>query len=76
MIKCTLFHTDGCHLCEEALAMLIQFLLEAEIELVDIVDSEETMTEYQYRIPVIKKGKTGQELGWPFTQQQLQEFIE
>ncbi|WP_223229832.1 glutaredoxin family protein [Pseudoalteromonas piscicida] len=62
MIKCTLFHTDGCHLCEEALVMLIQFLPEAEIELVDIVDSEETMTEYQYRIPVIKKARQDRNL--------------
>ncbi|GEK09202.1 glutaredoxin family protein [Pseudoalteromonas sp. McH1-7] len=75
MIKCTLFHTEGCHLCEEALAMLIQLLPEAEIELIDIVDDEETMTTYQYRIPVIKKIETGHELGWPFSQQQLQEFI-
>ena len=55
MTKCVLFHTEGCHLCEEALAMLIQQLPEAEIELIDITEDAAHVEKYQFSIPVVKE---------------------
>ncbi|MEI5638559.1 MULTISPECIES: glutaredoxin family protein [unclassified Pseudoalteromonas] len=75
MTKCVLFHTEGCHLCEEALAMLIQQLPEAEIELIDITEDAAHVEKYQFSIPVVKRSRDDAELGWPFSTQQLQEFL-
>lgn len=72
-MKLTLFSTDGCHLCEQAWAMLEQTGLAAEAEIKDIIDHEPWLAAYRLRIPVLRRAD-GAELDWPFTADQLIAF--
>ena len=72
-----LFTTLGCHLCEQAHAQLLSLIdegMDLSIELVEIADSEELMDRYGITIPVIQM--EGRELGWPFSADALQTFLE
>jgi len=72
-----LFTTLGCHLCEEAYAQLLSLIdggMDLSIELVEIADSEELMDRYGITIPVIQM--EGREIGWPFSADALQTFLE
>ncbi|MCZ6501812.1 MAG: glutaredoxin family protein [Gammaproteobacteria bacterium] len=74
------YTTVGCHLCEEAL-VLLQVLQEQaqdqgtwlQINEVDIALEEVLMAEYGLRIPVI--ASSGQEIGWPFSLEELSQFL-
>jgi hypothetical protein len=79
LFKITLFTTLGCHLCEDALAMLRYYQEEIanvfEIEQVEIIDSERLIEAYGTRIPVLLHSETQQEIGWPFNMEQLAIFL-
>lgn len=67
-----LYSTLGCHLCEEAEAVLLPLLNEAqmlgvpiEIEVIDIAE-EGLIDTYGVRIPVLRCEQSGVELDWPF----------
>ncbi|TNH87240.1 glutaredoxin family protein [Aeromonas sobria] len=62
----TLFHTDGCHLCEQAWGLVEQAGLAATTRQSDIMDDEQWLAAYRVRIPVLRD-EAGRELGWPFT---------
>lgn len=68
-----LYHTDGCHLCELAMALAEQAQL--DFALVDICEDTALAARYGTRIPVIADSATGKEIGWPFTLSQLEDFI-
>lgn len=70
MIK--LFSTEGCHLCEQAYAMLLE--LGVRVEVVDIAFDEELFARYGVTIPVVNF--EGKELNWPFTLQTLNSWLE
>lgn len=74
MANFTLYHTDGCHLCEQAYELLLQQLAAEYIELVDIVSDETLIEKYQISIPVVVD-KNNKELFWPFDALKLREFI-
>lgn len=64
---CELFGTLGCHLCEEAEAVLQPLVVQGlVVELLDIIDSEEWLQRYALTIPVLRRVDTGQEISWPF----------
>ena len=75
-----LYTTVGCHLCEQAEGV-INAVVErsdggaAQLRKVDIADSPELMERYGIRIPVLQLGDTGAELGWPFDEARLREFL-
>lgn len=71
--KMTLFSTDGCHLCEQAWALLEQTGLAEGTEQQDIIDDEQWLAAYSVRIPVLRR-QDGAELDWPFTAADLIEF--
>ena len=73
-MKLTLFSTQDCHLCNQAVNMLKQTTEKFDLEYVDIAVSELLVEQYGIRIPVIKN-ESGQELGWPFSQKILENFI-
>lgn len=73
MAKVTLYHTDGCHLCEQALALLQQVQPQVAYQLVDIINNDELVAKYQLHIPVISYNNA--QLMWPFNQVQLNEFL-
>ncbi len=75
-----LYTTLGCHLCEDALALLAQYqdAHQSPLELaeIEISESEQLVKEYGIRIPVIKVISNGAELGWPFNRVELADFFE
>jgi hypothetical protein len=64
----TLFGTQGCHLCDDAEAMLACAATARAIEwrYVDIALDPALVERYGTRIPVLA-GADGQEIGWPFS---------
>jgi len=74
-----LFYTTAqCHLCELAEALLVNTPIPRPIpvDVIDIAQSEELVTRYGTRIPVLRRSDTGNELSWPFTQDQLLSFLQ
>ncbi|MFT4928963.1 MAG: hypothetical protein ACI8WB_005083 [Phenylobacterium sp.] len=70
-----LYSTDGCHLCEQVVEMLVDISKTDRVQTVDIVDDDTLVEAYGIRIPVVKNSLTGAELGWPFDHQQLNDFV-
>ncbi|MFQ2201121.1 glutaredoxin family protein [Aeromonas hydrophila] len=70
----TLFHTDGCHLCEQAWTLVEQAGLAADTRQCDIMDDAQWLATYRVRIPVLRD-EAGRELGWPFTLAELQAWL-
>ena len=72
-----LFTTLGCHLCDHALAQLRTLKDQGfvvDFSEIDIANSEELMANYGIRIPVIAR-EDDEELGWPFTLEELTAFL-
>lgn len=74
MLKIILFGTSGCHLCEEA-ELILQACEPLKLEIIDIAEQEQWQDKYAIRIPVLYHPDTEKELGWPFSQEQAQAFI-
>jgi hypothetical protein len=77
MSRLTLYHTAGCHLCEEAQALILDCLARRGIgqdalELADIAEDAALLERYGLSIPVLRNQETGRELGWPFGQAEIQ----
>ena len=78
MIRLLLLSTSGCHLCELAQQLINNCLLnycELTVETIDIAEQEQWQECYAIRIPVLYHPETKKELGWPFGQLQVNEFI-
>lgn len=71
----TLYTTEGCHLCDQALNLLEPWLVKGYgLAKVDIAEDELLMARYGERIPVIASPNAG-EIGWPFTAAELEDWI-
>jgi glutaredoxin len=68
-----LYTTAGCHLCEQAAAMLeyLQGRHKFSVEAVDIASDEALVDQYGIRIPVVQRKGQQQEVGWPFEPEDL-----
>jgi len=83
MTKYNLYSSEGCHLCEQALALCLLVISDEQLNQIDIVDQEtvphesKTLVElYGVHIPVIEKldpsnPKENNKLFWPFSEEQL-----
>lgn len=71
------FTTSQCHLCELAEALLVSTPLPepVPVDAIDIAQSESLVKRYGERIPVLRRNDTGEELDWPFNQDQLLAFL-
>lgn len=80
--KYNLYSSQGCHLCEQALAICASVLATGEFEEIDIVDIEkvshetQTLVElYGVHIPVLEQlhsnPSNNKKLFWPFTEEQV-----
>lgn len=69
--------TLGCHLCDDAAEILVQVMDPARyiVDIVDIADDDGLVEKYGVRIPVLVDEASGNELGWPFDQQTLLNFL-
>ncbi|PKM11048.1 MAG: thioredoxin family protein [Gammaproteobacteria bacterium HGW-Gammaproteobacteria-3] len=79
MDKLLLFGTQGCHLCEQAEALINGYEVTdtglPSIEKIDIAEQDQWQERYAVRIPVLYHAQTGEELGWPFDRAGLDAFI-
>jgi len=70
------FYTrPDCHLCDLAWDVLEQAGLNSEVIMVNIEDDVELLRKYGLRIPVIHDPDLDREIGWPFSQQDLQKLF-
>jgi len=81
-MKVNFYTTVGCHLCEEALVLLHALQEQVhdqgrplQISEVDIAASEALMAEYGVRIPVISSDSSTGDIGWPFSLEELKQFL-
>jgi hypothetical protein len=74
-VDVTLFSKPGCHLCEEARALLLAAAKTRNLRVCeqDITQDASTFARYQFSIPVVQAGK--RELGWPFSEAKLTEWL-
>ncbi len=78
MIRLLLFGTSGCHLCEQAEQIINDCFpnsVDLTIETIDIAEQEQWQEQYAIRIPVLYHPESKNELGWPFDQTHVKEFI-
>ena len=76
-----LFTTAGCHLCEQAEAMVL-YLIENEdtigsrfkLQEVEIASNDALLEQYGVRIPVL--AVNSRELGWPFDLDELTRWLD
>ena len=77
-MRLQIFGTSGCHLCEQAREIIQDCLsdrFDIWIEAIDIAEYEQWQAQYAIRIPVLYHPETQKELGWPFDQAKIKEFI-
>lgn len=72
-----LYTTLGCHLCEQCKVILWPALERANLQLkeVEIADDDLLVERYGVRIPVIQLQGESEDLGWPFTESDLQQYL-
>ncbi len=75
MAQYYLFGTEGCHLCEQALAIIFDNPQALDVEVKDIIEKQAWLDQFSIRIPVLQHIASGQELDWPFDDQTLKQFI-
>lgn len=69
-----LYTTSACHLCELAEALLQEINLSAVS--IEITNDDALIADYGTRIPVLKRTDTQAELDWPFTNQDILQFLQ
>lgn len=76
VIRITLYTTEGCHLCDQAEALLRaqQALRGISWQAVDIAGDDALFERYGIRIPVLRRDD-GAELGWPFDTAMLEQYL-
>lgn len=72
-----LFTTAGCHLCEQAEAILapLASINGLQWKPVDIASSEQLVADFGIRIPVIQVEGATEDLGWPFDEPALLDYL-
>ncbi len=68
-----LFGTEGCHLCEEAKAVLVEANVEYQLE--DIMDDFDWQERFGLLIPVLWHVENRRLLGWPFDDEKVKNFV-
>ena len=74
MLRLQLYQRDDCQLCDEAVALLAR-VHAPDFESVWIDDDADLEERYGERVPVLRDGGSGHELGWPFDAAALQAFL-
>lgn len=74
-VKFNLYGTEGCHLCEDALALCLAEMPAVEINVIDIIDNEKLLELYRISIPVLERLSDQEQLFWPFSRAQILELL-
>lgn len=77
-MKLQFFTGPQCSLCDLAQHALSQVegADELQVEMCNVRENPDWYHLYGARIPVFKRTDTGQEIGWPFTTEDLETFIQ
>ena len=78
MFRLLLLGTSGCHLCEQAEAIINNYSqnhVDLIVESIDIAEHEQWQALYAIRIPVLYHPATSKDLGWPFDLMQVTQFM-
>lgn len=67
-----LYSTEGCHLCEQALGMLLA--LKVSPQVIDIAYNDMLFERYGVTIPVLSYADN--EINWPFDNEKLKFWLE
>ncbi len=72
-----LYSTLGCHLCEDAKAIIdgLSSLASISYQEVDIAHADDLVEAFGLRIPVLYCCATQMDLGWPFDQARLTDWL-
>jgi len=70
-----LYSRPDCHLCEEAAKLLKRVAPLLQVDVMDIEDDLALIERYGDRVPVLHRIHDGSELGWPFDEHVLLEFL-
>ncbi len=70
----TLYTLPGCHLCDDARALLAASVSATHFDEIDIGADPALMERYGARIPVLRRDD-GQELNWPFSIADIAVFL-
>ena len=70
-----LYQRDDCHLCDLALAVLAEANA-PDFDSVWVDDSEAMEQLYGTRLPVLRDGRDGRELDWPFDATAVRAFVD
>jgi len=73
-VQVKLLSTESCHLCEQALVLINRACPEAQVEVLDIGESDALIERYGSRIPVLCDGD--RELNWPFSLLDVRTFLD
>lgn len=78
MARLLLYTSVGCHLCEQAEAVIEPWLQPYGLQLaaVEIADSDELVERYGIRIPVVRLEGVERDLGWPFDTAALRRYLD
>lgn len=69
-----LYQRDDCHLCEQALDALAAARAPAFAS--HFIDGDPALeTRYGMRVPVLHEARSGRELSWPFTAEDVRRFL-
>jgi len=73
----SLYSTEHCHLCEQAIELIDLALAEQDVQykVIDIVESATLLALYEFKIPVLKREDTNAEICWPFNIQEINRLI-
>lgn len=73
MTQLVLYTTSHCHLCEQALELLIRLKEQHAINWItkEISDDDDLIEKYGIRIPVIQRIDNQSELNWPFSENDI-----
>lgn len=74
-IRFNLYSSEGCHLCDEALALYLSVFDKSDIHIIDIVDDDKLVELYGVHIPVLENNANGHKLFWPFSVQEIKELL-
>jgi len=76
-MKITLYGTSACHLCEQALGMLLSLASDYDFSVIeiDISESDVLLAEYGTTIPVLLRMDNQKKLCWPFNVEDIGIFI-
>lgn len=70
-----LYGTSGCHLCEQAEAVLMPLVQQSVIiECVDVADDDDLLVRFGTLIPVLESSD-GRYLQWPFDLRAVEAFL-